>query len=94
MNVDMDAKYKLADEVVARQNQDGTFVVMRLDDSNVFFKINGVAADVWKSLVAGEKVGDVLKNVLDEYQADEAQVKSDIEQFLSGLSEKNLIVKN
>ena len=45
--------------VVSRRNQDGTVILMKLDESNLFFKIDGLAAALW-----GEYENPVTLNVL------------------------------
>ena len=34
-------------DLVSRKNQDGTVILMKLDDSSVFYKINGFASILW-----------------------------------------------
>ncbi len=79
-------------DVVSRKNQDGTVVLMKLDDSNVFFKIDGIAAQVWEELSNKQSVGELVKKFQEKYPKHADKVESDIDSFLRGLVEKSLVM--
>jgi hypothetical protein len=86
--------YKIKDDVISRNNQDGTVILMRMDDGNSFFKINGIAAVVWKEMQSSKSIEEIQKTILENYNTNESQVKSDVEKFVSDLAAKGLISKN
>lgn len=51
----------IAKEIVARKNQDGTVILMRLDESTSFFKITGIAAEIWYAIETPRLLGDLLE---------------------------------
>jgi len=64
--------------VVSRRNQDGTVILMKLDESNLFFKIDGLAAALW-----GEYENPVTLNVLlEKYQTAYPQYREQLEKDL------------
>ena len=85
--------YKIKEDVISRNNQDGTVILMRMDDGNSFFKINGVAAFVWKEMQASKSIDEIQKLVLENYNSNPEQVKKDVEGFVSDLAQKGLISK-
>lgn len=91
MNVDFNKTYTLSDEIVTRNNKDGTVVLMRMDDSEVFYKINGVAAQVWKEIEAGKTPEAIIPELVEEYDCTEEQLKGDTEKFLVNLLEKEIL---
>lgn len=87
----LDKKVSVGSDLVARNNEDGTIVVMRMDESNLFFKIDGVAADVWKGLNANKDLKQIFAEVKAEYAVNDDQLLSDIEAFLNELKGRALI---
>lgn len=78
-------------DLVARNNDDGTIVVMRMDESNLFFKIDGVAAEVWKGINANKGLEDIFNEIKSSYDVTDEQLQSDMENFLSDLKGRDLI---
>ncbi len=63
-------------DVISRRNQDGTFILMRLDETNFFYKITGLAALAWAEFSEGRDLdtllahyGDALPEQRDEVVA-------------------------
>ena len=82
---------KLTPDLVARNNDDGTIVVMRMDESNLFFKIDGVAAEVWKGLNANKGLQEIFDEIKGSYDVTDEQLKGDMEKFLNDLKGRDLI---
>lgn len=82
---------KLTPDLVARNNDDGTIVVMRMDESNLFFKIDGVAAEVWKGLNANKGLQEIFDEIKGSYDVTDDQLKGDMEKFLNDLKGRDLI---
>lgn len=89
-----ESKYVVEEGIVSRTNQDGTVIIMKMDEGNTFFKINGVAAVVWKELALKKDINDIYHSALAEYNVTENQLKSDIQNLLDSLLAKSLIKKN
>jgi hypothetical protein len=82
---------KITPDLVARNNDDGTIVVMRMDESNLFFKIDGVAAEVWRGLNANKNLEEIFNEIKSSYDVSDDQLKGDIEKFLTDLKGRDLI---
>lgn len=84
-------------EVIARQNQDGTVIVMRLDESSMFFKITGTAAQAWDLMRiprAGEVVltySELLQQLTNKNSELADQIEKNLPGFLTDLVSKKLI---
>lgn len=48
--IGMDAALQIAKDVVARKNQDGSVIVMKMNESSLFFKLDGISAAIWSEL--------------------------------------------
>ena len=89
-----DCNYEVQESVVSRANQDGTVILMKMDEGNTFFKINGVAAEVWRELSVKKDINQITKDVISNYDASEDKIKSDIKGFVETLLAKDLIRKS
>jgi hypothetical protein len=81
----------MSDDVVVRKNQDGTMIMMKMDDSNVFFKVQGVSVNVLKGIQDNKGPQDIIREIVDEYDVTADKVQSDVETFLSELVSKDLL---
>jgi hypothetical protein len=85
------SNYIVQENVVARTNQDGTIILMKMDEGNTFFKINGVAAEVWKELSTQKNINQIVTDIVSGYNAPEETIKTDIKNFVETLLTKDLI---
>lgn len=86
-------QYKTATDIVSRKNQDGTVIIMKMDDSNNFFKINGIAAEIWNQMANAESLDSIKKNILNSYDVTNEALEKDVTALLNTLTEKKLIEK-
>ena len=86
--------YFLTENIVSRVNQDGTVIIMKMDEGNTFYKINGVAAEVWKELSTKKNINQIVDEVISNYEAPEEKIRNDIKIFVETLLAKDLILKN
>lgn len=69
---------------------DDEFVVMRLDNGE-FFSLSGTGAAIWRLIDGTRDRGALLASLADEYDADEASIASDLDDFLLQLRDGGLI---
>lgn len=93
MSYSADAQYVKQDDVVVRSNQDGTMIMMKMDDSNVFYKVEGVAAEVLKGVQEGKIPNDIISSLLDQYETSRDEVTKDVEKFINEMMGKDLLKK-
>ena len=82
---------QVADDIVSRGNKDGTFVLMKMDESDNFFKVTGVAAEVWRGLSEGLQLEEIVTSIQNEFDVPKGQLENDINDFLTALKSKELI---
>ncbi len=87
----LDKSIKVQEDLVARNNDDGTIVVMRMDESNLFFKIDGVAAEVWKGLNANKNLKQIYADIKAGYDVSDDQLLNDMEAFIGDLQSRDLV---
>lgn len=87
----LDKSVTVQSDLVARNNEDGTIVVMKMDESNLFFKIEGVATHVWKGLNENKNLKQIFADIKSEYDVSDDQLLGDIEAFLNDLKGRDLV---
>ena len=60
-------------------------------DSNGLFLLNEQAAFLWDHLAEAEDEGQLLQQLLQDYEVDEATAKQDLDAFLSKLRELEIL---
>lgn len=91
LTFDKDKIFKAPDDIVSRTNQDGSVVLMKMDDSEVFYKIDGVAAEMWNKIGEDKPLGKILDELLEEYDVSEDQLYQDTEKYLTELTKLEMI---
>lgn len=83
--------FEVQEDIVSRKNQDGTVVLMKMDDSEMFYKIDGVAASVWKAIEEKKEVGAIKTEIVGEFNVSPDQVNTDVESFINDLIGKSIV---
>ncbi len=82
--------YRIAEGVYVAENEEGLVI---LDcNSGKYFGLEGVAAKIWKNIVAKNKRWDALDQVADIYEQPRSLVRQDAQEFLQELVNLGLIV--
>lgn len=86
-----DFKLNLSEEVVTRKNSDGSIILMKMDDGDIFYKMEGVSSEVYKRLESGKSLFDISNEILSEYEVDEKTLINDLSKLIGDLSKVGLI---
>lgn len=78
-------------ESVLLRAVDGETVLLNMVDEH-YFGVDGVGTRLFELLAEPMRVDEVLAQLLDEYDVDEATLRSDLEQFVGELAAAGLIV--
>jgi len=84
--------FKKSDEIVDRKNNNENIIVlMKMDDSSSFYKIKGVATEVWELIGEGKNVKSIVEDLNAKYTVGDGQIRKDVESFLDELLEMDVI---
>lgn len=83
-----------ADDIVARRNQDGTAILMHLDETSLFYKIEGFAALIWTELEKTRTVDGLIEHFSTLYPTHKKEIKTKIPAFFEKLLEFRLIIQS
>ena len=83
--------YEVYEDVVSRDNQDGTVIVMKMDEGNTFFKLTNISADIWRELTQKKGLNQIFNGVLESYDVTEEVLRQDVEHLMKGLLQRRLV---
>jgi|SRR5690606_8695939 len=81
----LEAHVRFSDDIVIRENKDGTVIAMKMDDGDMFYKIDGIAAELFKDLRKSESLKDCFDKIQGNYEVDAQKLHGDITVFLRQL---------
>lgn len=90
-NIQNDKVFTASTDFVHRKNPDDSVILMRVTDDDDFFKITGVASQIWQRIDGKKTIKEILDSILNEYDVSEAQLVSDAEPFLKKLIDLEII---
>lgn len=93
MEFNLDQNIQISPDVVSRTSNDGTVIVMKMSDDDFFYKINGVAAEMWlKFTDKNANLGAIIKELAGIYGVSEETIQKDAQGFLNRAFELKLII--
>lgn len=86
------AMYRLKRDIAISQQDENTLVIISvLDTENCYFKLTGIGKEVFLHLKEGEKIEEIQKKIVDQYDVDITTVEQDIKNLITYLVENNII---
>ena len=78
-------------EFISKRRSNGDILLVRLDDSEIYFTIDGVSTDVWECLLAGKSVEKAEAELIKKNPKEEKEVKSLMKKFIKDLVKNKII---
>ena len=72
---------------------DGELVMINLETGN-YYTMDGVGADIWAMVEAGQSVGRIISALAGRYQALPEQMQQEVNRFIAELEDEGLIIRN
>ncbi len=92
MNISLDSIINIDSEIVYRTNKDGTVVVMKMDNDDKFYKITGVAAEMWHQFSKNDKpLNKIINDLSNVYEVPREQILTDAKDFLEKIHNLKLV---
>ncbi len=92
-NINLNQSFSTNTNTISRRNQNDTVIIMKTDDANVFYKIEGAGVHVWHLFQSPCRASDIkaaLEKKFKEVSA--AQIEADLTQFISKLTELGILI--
>lgn len=78
-------------DIIKRKNPDGSVVIMSISDEDLFYKVTGVAAEIFDHLDGKTAVETIVNAVSTNYDVSRDQINKDTETFLKKLVDLKLV---
>lgn len=88
-----DKKYKISDDTLHRVNEDESVAIMHMDDSDHFFTVNGLAAQIWVSLKEAKTFDQVVGEFRETYENLPEVFERDTSNLINELLSNKLIIE-
>jgi hypothetical protein len=83
-----------AASVISRKNQNGTVILMLLDKASSFYKLDGIAAEVWSCFEAPKSLESVMEYFAERYPAKAKTLHRDIDGLVKKLVKSQLLAQS
>ena len=80
-----------ARDILARKNSDGSVAILRLDNDQHFFLIDGLAAEIWNGINGKTPLRAITKKIAGEHNPPVAKFESDTRKLIKSLQKAHLI---
>lgn len=92
-NLDLSKNYATNKNLISRRNQDETVIIMKTDNANVFYKIDGLCAQIWHLFQTPANAQEILNAILTKFNdQSKDKIESDFFAFIGQLINFNIIV--
>jgi hypothetical protein len=82
------------ESIISRHNADGTVILMKLDDTNFFYKLDGLAAPIWKELAKAKSVQGLVAHFGQVYPAHQDVIASDVSDVIKAFIDFKLVAES
>jgi hypothetical protein len=89
--LDLNKLYKVNDLIVSKKDSHGINMLVSLDESNFFYRIDGIASSAWDMLVEGLSFQEISEKLISQYPEHKTQVIQDLEEFFKQLIEMKIL---
>jgi len=88
--MDIDSMVPERNEEIAWSELEEEIVLLDIEGGS-YYSLNEVSAFVWKRIDGARSIGDLVDEVLEEYEAAREQVRDDVIRLIGDLSQKNIL---
>lgn len=82
--------WAIANESVIAAELDGEAVLLNVE-TGIYFGLNAVGTEIWRMISAGAGEDEIIAGILDAFDADPAELRSDVAAFLHRLESEGLV---
>lgn len=85
-----DQAVRVPDGVFIEELPDGDSVLLNMENEQ-YFGLDEMGTHLWAALTTSPAIDDAIQFLLAEYDVDEVELRSDLEQFLADLADRGLV---
>ena len=87
----LDSRYQVNSPDVVHETVDGEVVMVNLSNGS-YYSMEGVGAEIWRMLVGGLPVSDIVTSICAAYEGDADVIQQSILQLVQNLGSEHLLV--
>lgn len=92
----LDKRYKINDNIIFKDTGEEQVFLIFIDQDNYYFKIDGLAANVWRVFMTQDErfqvPSQVYQECLKRYDPPVEQFKNDFDNYIGQLIEENILI--
>lgn len=82
---------QIRDEILHSQKEHGVLVLISTaENENFYYKLTGLGAQIFKGLAEKKNLENIIKDILNDYEVTEEQLRADVDRFISYLLENGI----
>ncbi len=78
-------------EVLWKKNFDGSIAILKLDETDFYFSLDGIAAEVWAHMDGKKPIAEISAKLIKKYSPPFAKFQADVAKLLDTLVKEQLI---
>lgn len=78
---------------IVHETIDGETIILNLDKGN-YYSLVGIGADIWGFIENNATMGHIIKEISNNYQGDQGDIKVAINNFVSELMQEGIVTPN
>ena len=85
---------KISSDYISKRRANGDVLLICIDDSELYYTIDGMAADLWEKLAKGVSIEKAQGELIAKFPKEEAEIKKLIKGFIADLTKNKIITKS
>lgn len=86
--------FTINSDVIAKKRENGDVLLVKLDDSDTYFSINGISCEIWNKIEQGSSTEEIEKYLSTKYKKDQQEAVKLFKKLINDLIKNDLISKN
>ena len=84
-------KLNKADDVLVRKNPDQTLSILKIEDEENFYTLDGIAAELYSMIDGTRTLDQIKKQLMEKHSPPKAKFTKDVDQLVKQLKKAQLI---
>jgi hypothetical protein len=86
-----DPVLRVEQDLLARKNTDGSLAIMRLDNDESFFILDGIAAEFWAMIDGNSPISTLKQQLVRKHQPPVVEFDRDVARLVTELKKERLV---
>ena len=78
-------------EYISKRRSNGDVLLIKLDESEVYFTLDGISADVWEELSGGASIEETEDRIIKKFPNEEKEIRTLMKKLIKDLTKNKII---